>query len=408
MHYAWMIVAVTFTSQFWANAVGFYAFAVVLAPIQETLGTTRAGVSMIAFSLSVSGAIMAPLFGRAVTKYPINRLLAFGALAAGLSFLGMSQATEIWQLYIGYALGVSVALTTLSGVGASTLIVNWFQERRAFALGVSGVGISLAGAVMTPITSSWVQEFGWQHTFTIFSGILFLLAPIVWWLAVSRPSERGELPYGRSEGDASDVGLEAAAASILPTSELLRGRNLWLIGTSAGICFMATTAVIAHIVTLGRDAGYDAVDAAYLLSAAAAMAAAAKLIFGWMAERTGERVAFELSIALHVVGLIGLAELQGSYPALLASAAIYGLGMGAIMPLMSSLIARVYGAANFGPVMGLAAPILIVFQSTGAPLLGLVYDVRGSYEIGLWAMCGALAIPALAVAAIRIPEDQPD
>lgn len=405
MHYAWMIVALTFTSQFWANAVGFYAFAVVLGPIQETLGTTRAGVSMIAFALSISGAVMAPLFGRAVTRYPINRLLGLGAVAAGIAFLGMSRATAIWHLYLGYALGVSVALATLSGVGASTLIVNWFEERRAFALGVAGVGISLAGAVMTPITSSWVAEYGWQHTFLIFSGIMFALAPIVGWFGVTRPADRGERPYGSSDVHHGEGASESAAPVVLPTSELLRSRNLWLIGAAAGICFMATTAVIAHIVTLGVDAGYDAVDAAFLLSSAAAMAAVAKLLFGWMAERTGERFAFELAIALHIVGLIGLAELQESYPALLLSAAVYGLGMGAIFPLMSALLARVYGPENFGPVMGLAGPILIVFQSTGAPVLGLVYDASGSYEFGLLGMAVALVIPAFAIAAVRAPAE---
>jgi MFS family permease len=136
------------------------------------------------------------------------------------------------------------------------------------------------------------------------------------------------------------------------------------------------------------------------------MAAVAKLLFGWMAGVTGERIAYEVSIALHVVGLIGLAQLQGSYPALLAAAAVFGLGMGGIMPLMSALIARVYGPANFGPVMGLAGPILIVFQSTGAPVFGLVYDNTGSYQLGLWMMCAALAVPAVAIASLRTAPGQ--
>ena len=400
MHYAWIIVGLSFSTQFVANAVGFYAFAVLLSPIQESLGATRAGVSMIAFSLSVSGAVMAPLLGRAVTVFPLNRLLALGALVCGAAFLAMSQATALWQLYLGYAIGVSFAMGTLSGVGASTLIVNWFHERRAFAIGLAGVGISLAGALMTPVTSSWVEQYGWRHTFWIFAGALFVLAPIAWWVAVTRPSERGDLPYGRDEADGKEA--EAGEPQLLSTRELLRSPNLWIIGMSSGICFMTTTGVIAHVVTLGKDAGYDAVDAAFLLSAAAAMAAVAKLLFGWMAERTGERIAFLVSIALHAVGLIGLAELQGDYPALLTAAAVFGLGMGAVMPLMTALIARVYGAQNFGPVMGLSGPILIFFQATGAPALGWVYDTQGDYGPGLWVMSATLAIPAIAISLMRI------
>ena len=88
-------------------------------------------------ALSAAGLLIGPLFGQAITRYPLNRLISGSAVAMGLAFLAMSQATSLWQLGLGYALGVSLGLNAMSGVGSQALIVNWFAAKRALALGIA-------------------------------------------------------------------------------------------------------------------------------------------------------------------------------------------------------------------------------------------------------------------------------
>ena len=405
MHRGWTLVGLVFITQFVVNATGFYAFAVILPPAAEEFAVSRARINMIPFALSLSGMLMAPLIGRAVTRVSIRLLMTLGALFMGLSFLAMSRAESVWQLQLGYALGISFASNTLMGVAASTLLVRWFDDKRALALGVAGVGISLGGLVMTPITAGWVEVYGWRGTFQIFALGAFLLAPLVAWLTVGDPRDRGLRPYGRSETPARPDGVasSAPAAEPLSTREALAESALWWIAIASGICFLAVSGVITHAVSLGTDAGYDAVDSAYLLSAAAGAGAIGKLLFGWLAERMGEREAFALATVLHTFGLLGMAESQDSYPLLLATYALFGLGMGGITPLMAALLARAFGAVHFGPVMGLAGPILIVFQSVGPPLLGYVYDTWGDYGPGLWGFALLQGVPLFAMWRLRYP-----
>ncbi len=405
MHYGWVIVGLVFATQFVASAVGIYAFGVLLGPLADDLGTTRAGVSSVLFAMSWAGAVIGPVMGRAVLRIPIRHLMAGGGLVMAISFLGMSHAESLAQLQLGYGIGVALGLGTLSGVPGATLIVNWFDERRALALGISGIGISLAGALMTPVIAIWVDSFGWRGTFQIFAAISLAIVPLVWWLATTHPRDRGLEPY-RQDGDAPSSPQQITGTP-MSTLATLRQPNLWLVGVAGGVSFMAATALIAHIVAFGTDRGFETREAAYLLSVLAGFAALAKVLFGWLAERTGERPAFGVSIALQIAGLIGLAEVGDSYPALLAAASILGLGYGGTFPLMNALLARVFGPLNFGPAMGLAGPVLVACQSIGAPMLGYVYDVRGDYGPGLWLLAMAMAIPAVAVLLVRVPEEVP-
>lgn len=407
MHHAWIIVGLVFTTQFIASAVGIYSFGVLLTPLAEDLGTTRAGLSSVLFAMSWAGAAIGPLLGRAVVRFPIRWIMAAGALAMSISFMAMSRADSLLELQLGYGIGVAIGVGALSGVPAATLIVNWFDERRALALGIAGIGISLSGFVMTPVVAVWIEAFGWQGTFQIFAAISLATIPLVWWLATTRPSDRGLDPYREGGDPGNSPDTEPDSSTPLSTRETLRQPNLWYIAIAGGISFTTATALIAHIVALGTDAGYGATEAAWLLSILAGCAALAKVLFGWLAERIGERPAFGISIALQIVGLIGLAELRGSYSAMLVAASVVGLGYGATFTLMNALLARVFGPVNFGPAMGLAGPMLVACQSVGAPMLGYVYDVRGDYGPGLWLLAAAMAIPAIAVLLVRIPDEPP-
>ena len=74
------------------------------------------------------------------------------------------------------------------------------------------------------------------------------------------------------------------------------------------------------------------------------------------------------------------------------------------MPVQAALLARAFGASNFGPVMGLSGPILILFQSLGAPLFGWVFDVHGDYRYALHGFAVACVLPILFMTLVKFPE----
>ena len=143
MFYGWVMVAVAFVTQFISSGVIFYTFGIALKEWTVEFDAGRFGVSGIHFVLPWAGAAMAPFVGRLASAGHLRLLIPAGAVAAGLGFCAISQATSLWQLYVVYPLLMAYAAGTLSGVGASTLVVNWFSRTRATALGISQIGASV-------------------------------------------------------------------------------------------------------------------------------------------------------------------------------------------------------------------------------------------------------------------------
>ena len=71
-------------------------------------------------------------------------------------------------------------------------MVNWFNRRRGFALGIAIMGYSVAGTVMAPIALFLLNTLGWRNAYLLFAAIvLFAMLPAIVLLIKQRPSDLG-------------------------------------------------------------------------------------------------------------------------------------------------------------------------------------------------------------------------
>lgn len=405
MFYGWVVVGVAFVAQFIAAGLVFYTFGVALKDLAADFGSGRFGISGIHLVMPWTGALMAPFVGRFAGTGHLRGLLIGGALSIGLGFVLISRATELWQLYVIYPVLMAFGVNTLSGIGASALVVNWFSRRRATALAISQIGASAGGMLMGPLAASLFADFGWRDVYLGFGFGVLALAPVIGWLTVGRPEERGLRPDGDpAPANPSDGAASASTPAIgFETRAALRDPNLWLIAYITGVGFMLSSAVVTHIVPLGTDQGMDPMQASGLLSVLAMGALAGKPLFGFLADRWGERGAWALAIVLELVGLVGLTTAP-SGGMLLAVVALFGLGIGGNLPLSGALLARTFGPAAFAPMMGLMMPLLTPIVSTGTPFAGWVFDETGSYSTAFAAFLVLSAASLIALWRVRLPD----
>ena len=276
------------------------------------------------------------------------------------------------------------------------------------------MGVSLSGMVMAHVATQLVQSSGWRGTYEIFGWITLGVSPLVFLTAVGRPEEKRLRAFGAQEetNDRSTTLADAEAAA--PTGALrtewttlqaLREPNLWVISVATGLIFIGTTAIMTHILAFGTDAGLEEKRAAWLLSMLAGGAVAGKLLFGWLADRLGERPALIVSLAMQILAFVMLTIGSGFWP-LIAICTFLGLGVGGVMQLTVALLARAFGPVAFGQMMGLMAPLLIPFQSSGAPLAGFIFDETGSYIPAFWIFVGTLVAAAILLSFLRLPEER--
>jgi MFS family permease len=395
------MVAITFLTQFLAMGFTFYSLGIVYEPMEQEFEVNRATLMMLPTAMSVGGMLMAPFLGKWAGKGSIRNMMCLGCLAMGVGFLLSTQATELWQLIAIFGTCMTFAAGTMGGVTTQALVVNWFQENRTMALGISMMGMSLSGAVMAPVANSIVSNDGWREAYELFGYVTLAAIPLVWFTVVGRPSE---LPSSNSKTVHDGMRLSDAPDDF-SMRDGLKERNLWIIAIVCGLSFMATTALMNNIILHATGEGMDKADAAFLVSMLAIGAAAGKLVFGWAANRFGEQRSLMVAIAAQTIG-ISILLVDIPYAALLSSCLVLGVGLGGVMPLGAALLARAFGQAKFGPMMGLMAPIMIPFQAIGPPGAAAVYDKTGSYDIAWMGLIVVTFIALGLLTLLRIPANK--
>jgi MFS family permease len=400
--YAWLMVAITFLTHFLAMGFVFYSAGVFLLPLQEEFDVGRTEIALIGSIMSIGGAVVAPFIGRWVATGSIRFAMTLGCLCLGVAFLAGSRATELWHLFVVFGPFATLGMSTMGGVTTQALVVNWFEEDRAMALGISMVGISASGFVIPPIATALTQAEGWRYAYEMFGLASLAITPIVFFTVVSRPEER----EARKANAEEPVFRPAPDGAEFSTRDALRERNLWTIAIASGLSFMVTGAIMLHIAAAGIGAGLSENRAAFLISAAAVGAATAKIAFGWLAGKIGELRAVQIAFAAQGLGVLALNFTTGFEP-FIAAAAVAGLGLGGVAPLAAALLARAFGQAAFGPMMGLMTPIMIPFQASGAPIAGGIYDTTNRYELAWYAGTVVMLCAIVVVSLLRLPGDEP-
>jgi len=425
MFYGWIVVGVAFVTQFVSTGFIFYTFGIALKDFTVEFESGRLGVSGVHFVMPWAGAVIAPVVGRLAGAGHLRPLITGGAVAAGLGFCAISQARELWQLYVIYPVLMAFAAATLSGVGASTLVVNWFARARGTALGVSQIGASAGGMVMAPLTVSLFAEHGWRDVYLGFGVVILAIAPLLAWFTIGRPQDLGQRPDGvaadasatpgaapraaasaandASNGASHDTSSRGADRAPESAAAALRDPNLWRIAFITGVGFMVSGVVVTHVVAMATDIGIESLRASKLLSTIAMGALLGKVVFGYLADRFGERIAYTISIAIEL-GALAVLTFRPSEATIEGVVAVLGLGIGGNLPLSSALLARAFGPAAFGRLAGLKVLVMTPIVATGTPFAGWIFDTTGSYQIAFTVFLGLIALSLVVLWGVRLPE----
>ncbi len=412
--YGWTVVGLTFATQLLIAGCIFYSLAIVLTDLAEEFSQgRRAPILGLQLAMGLSSALMAPFIGRLVGRGHIRSLMVAGAISAGVGLIALAHASALWQLIAVFGTLLAFGANTLAGITVTTIVVNWFDRRRAMALAASQLGASAGGVVVAPIFAAIVAASDWRAAYETL-GIVFLCAtaPIAW-LTVGRPEDLGQAADGiasdedRTRSSNAEGDGEGRGAAPFRTRDALKQTHLWLIAVATGFAFMATSALLNNIVAYGTDAGFSAASAAWLVSIVAAGAASGKLLFGWLADRIGAANAFSISLAGEALGLVSLTQGE-AYGLVVGLVFLTGVVLGGALPLSSALLAEAFGRDRFAPMMGLMMPLAIPLQLLGPIFAGWVYDSTGSYSPAFLALAAVLIVAAALVRGVRTHRNTSD
>ena len=108
--YGWIALAGAALVYFTTSGAFYYSYGVFLPTICNEYGWSRALVGGALSVALLALGLPSPLVGASIARFGPRANIVFGNLLLALGLIGMSIATEVWQLYLFYGI--------LGGLGA--------------------------------------------------------------------------------------------------------------------------------------------------------------------------------------------------------------------------------------------------------------------------------------------------
>ncbi|MPZ50627.1 MAG: MFS transporter [Dehalococcoidia bacterium] len=247
-YYGWWIVFASASIVFLSAGTFFYGFGLLVGPLTQEFGWSRAALSA-AFSLRTEvGGIAAPLVGFTVDRVGVRRLVIGGVFVVAAGFLLLSQANSLWGFY-GAVVVIAIGNTATGGATATVAIARWFHRKRGRALGLMTLGCGASG-VMAIVFAWLISEFGWREALIVV-GVTQLIVCTPLALSIRNKPEDMGLPvdgFGAEE-EAQRTGKVTtgpAPGEGFTSKEAIRSSLFWRVAIVFALANFASTAIIVH------------------------------------------------------------------------------------------------------------------------------------------------------------------
>ena len=398
----------------------FHAMGLWFVALESAFGWTRTQLSLAFAFTRIEGGILGPIEGYLTDRFGTRRLVMIGMTIMGFGWILFSQVRDARDVPIlrdipidslpgfmqpvipplaFYAVYIIIALG--QGLGSwlplMTMLNNWFDRRRAMAMGLSNSTSRLGTLVMIPAIA-WAidpefERIGWRTTVVIIGvAILVVNLPLAS-LIRNRPEDHGLLPDGdrpsvragrssaarASESDAEDAAPPPPAD--FTWSQALRTPAFWLISVGHGFTSMVLIAMMAHLAPMMSDQGYSLQTSAFVITGYTLVSMIFQIVGGYVGDRVPKRFALFVFTWIQASGVFLLTFGPTSLVVAYGFALLFGIGFGGRNPLTVSIRGEYFGRSSFGKIMGLSQVPMNLLLLTAPVFAGVVRDATNEYTI---------------------------
>ncbi|GIJ08277.1 MFS transporter [Micromonospora andamanensis] len=352
--------------------------------MREELGFSPAGLGLVvAVNFAVSALASVPS-GVLVERWGAAVTARAGIVVSAASLLAVAVAARSYPALVGL-LAVAGTANALGQLSSNALLARHVPPRRqGLSFGVKQAAIPLSTLLAGAAVPTLALTVGWRWAFVAAAGAALAALPAV-------PSQ-GTRPVRRRTG-------RGGGAS----------PGLVLVGVAATLAAGAANALGTFVVDASVDRGLGPAMAGLTLTFGGAVCVAARIGFGWLADRrTGGHLA--VIAGLLVAGAAGLGLLAAAGPGPLLVGVLLGFGFGWSWPgLMNFAVVQLHPQA---PAAATSITQTGVYAGgcLGPLALGPLAAAAGYPTMWLTAAAAMLAAATLMLTATRLlptPRRQP-
>ncbi len=375
--------------------VTYYAFSVLMPPMQRELGWTSAQLTG-AFSLGLLIAGFSDVWvGRWLDARGPRLLMTVGSIAAVLLVLAWSQVQSLVAFYLVWV-GIGLVAPAVQYAPAFWVAAKWFDARRGLALTMLTFGGGLASTVFIPLTNALMLAYGWRMALMGLAGILALLTILPHALLLrGTPPSTNNTP--NTPNTPSKPKLQAGIHDVLAQ------RSFWLLTLAFALSTMAFNSMVVHLITFEVGRGQDPTFVAWAAGLTGVLQVVGRLTLAPLSDRVSRKAITVFLFGCQAASFICLLVLPMT-AGLLAYVVFRGIGNGTLTPIRAALLADVYGTERYGSINGAMSLGVSLAGATAPVLVGALAGVVGYTPVLAAFVFSSLAAGLAIAMAYRKPQ----
>lgn len=360
------------------NAIGFF-----VEPITTELGFTRSAFSLYISLSTLTGVFIMPFIGQFLPRIGAKNLLLVGGIWVPLGFVWLSYSSSLWQFYAG-GIFLGLFMVPITMFLAILLINNWFAAKKGLMMGLLNGSGGLAGAVVSIYMPTFLDNFGWRAAYLLIAGIFALLTiPNALFLLVEHPESVGLKSYGDTAIEAEEE-CDFALAQSISYGEAKKTKHFYIL--FAGILLSAFGGgMMQHLPAHFSGIGFTSDQVGTLFSLVMAGMIIANISIGAVNDKIDSTITISIVSICMIVALFLLAT-TSSFLSLAILMFVLAFGIGGPGVLTPLIVSEVFGPGDYSRIWSILGMAPAIGMSIAGPLWGAIYDLSGSYQIGMFGM----------------------
>ena len=350
-----------------------------MEPICGTLNINRGSFSLFFSLMSISGALINPFLGQYVGKHGVRGALIVGGVWTGGCFFLLSMVQNLWMLY-AVAPVMGLMSTTCVALCANVIVQQaYFGPQASGILGGVMAGSGVGGMIFSLLIPACMEAIGWQGAMRIMA-ICWL---VLLWTAAALLGKQKVQNVGKGNGA---VGLGMTRAEALKSPKLYLMMAVIMV-----VC--ACCGIQQQLPSLLRSFGLESGTVSLMISVMTAFLAIGKVSQGILYGKVGVKIGGVAMMSAFALGMLAMLVQALAWPGLL----LLAFGMGVYTTLLPQVTRRIFGSREYASIWALIATAGSVGTFLANPLWGTIYDITGSYRLGL---VGCAVLLAVAIGAV--------
>jgi MFS family permease len=364
-----------------------YSFGVLIIPLENTFGWTRAEISSGPLIVSFVGAVMGPVIGVAIDRWGARPIGVAGAVFYCVALALLATITgNLWSWWLTWGL-VALAMPFITTTTWATVVSRRFDRSRGLALAVTLCGSGLGAAIIPAITHAFLERFGWRGTYLIQAGFWAVIAIPVITILFRDADRTPHMPAHTGETQPPPSSRSGPAGFTSPA--------FLIIAAAASVLTLGVSAFIVNMVPILVSQGITSRVGVMIAGLIGVGVIVGRLCGGYLLDRLNAKRVAAATVCAPAFSAALLLLVPSSVPVASVAVLLMGLSLGAEYDSVAYLASRHFGLKNFGMLFGTIAGLLVLTNGLGPMIANHAYDTTHSYRLVLWAMIPASLLSSI-------------